>query len=254
VGTRGTNVWLPDTDVLIAEFGDEEAGTLAPVVLRKSKAQNSLTNEFRFDFDYGAVVLEPPPGATVSVAGRELKSRPVRRFQRSGEPVNYMVSADHFNPATLTLAVKKGETLSTNIQLVATLYDVFLEVSPPVAQARLLSSGLVLTNGLNRLPWGPSGRYEVAAAYPRLDGATSSITIKERGVTQALKLNYTVVSFTTRQRGIEVSDGKEKLGAAPLTNLYLRPGTHKFTATSRGIWTTWITNLENGAVETIPLQ
>lgn len=255
VGTAGTNVGLPGTNTLVAEFADPQTGTLAPVILTNAMAARKATNEYRFNFAFGSVSLDTTPRATVSVGGRELTGRPVRRYQIPGEPVTYAFAADHFDSTNLSLVVGNGETLTTNVALKPTLYDVVLEVSPPVAQVRLLSLDLPLTNGLNRLPWG-NGRYDLAATYPRLAGATNSITMTERGVTQAISLAYARVNFATKQRGLQVAEGTDRLGLTPLNDVYLPPGKHTFTFASRAGSTNWTTDLARGASEqfTLPFQ
>jgi hypothetical protein len=247
VGPGGTNVGLPGTNVLIAEFADEERGRLGPVVQTNAAADRTTTNEYAFRFAYRAVDVRVPTGATVAVEGRELSQRPVRRYQALGEAVTYAVAAEHFHPTNLTLRFdQEGDGVSTNVVLTARLYPVILDVAPPVAEVRLLASGVVLTHGPNALPWG-DGRYLVTASHPRLGAVTGVVVLAEQGVTQSLALAHARISIATRQRGLVVSEGTATLGRTPLTNLYLPPGDHRFSFASRAGSTNWGTNLVDGA-------
>ncbi len=254
VGPQGTNVALGGTNTLVARFADPQRGELEPMVVTNARASLTLTNRYRFDSAYGTALLEPPPGSSVSVGGIQLSARPVRRYQVPGQLVTYTVTAPHFDPARVALAIEQGQTEMTNVVLQPALYDVFLNTTPPRLHLRLLASDISLSEGLNRLPWGP-GRYTVVASYPRLGSATNTFLMNEQGVTQALSVAYSEISLATRQRGLRVAEGDDALGFTPLTNLYLPPGAHSFTFTSQfgsefGL-TNWSTNLLAGANEAV---
>ncbi len=256
VGPQGTNVALGGTNTLVANFADPQRGMLDPVIVTNAFASLTLTNHYRFDFAYGTALVELPPGSSVSVGGIQLSARPIRRYQTPGQPVTYVVTAPHFDTAHIALAVGQDQTNATNVVLQPALYNVVLKATPPGLHLRLLSSDTSLSEGLNRLRWGP-GRYTVVASYPHLGFATNTFLMNEQGVTQALSLAYSEISLATRQRGLRVAEGDDALGFTPLANLYLPPGVHTFTFTSQfgsefGS-TNWSTNLLAGANEAVSL-
>ena len=260
IGTNGVLVSVSGTNYLVATYAYDQLGQLAPVILSNVAARVAFTNEYRLDFSFGTVVIRPPPDATVTLGKVGLTQRPdIIRFQPPDEASTYTVSAPHFETTNLPLAVAKGKMLVTNVVLAEKLYDLLLKAAPEVTTITSLPATPPIQRGANKLRWGKDGRYQITVSHPRLQSTTTNVTLAETGMTVDLSLDFAKASIDTRQQGLQVvMDGKENLGATPLPDLYLLPGSHRFVFTppQRGTNVEWSYTFANHStlVTNLPFQ
>ena len=261
VGRDGTNVSLPGTNTLVAEFEDEQLGRLDSQVVREAAPRINFTNRYQFDFEYGVARIRPPEGVTVSVSNLVLTKRPeILRFQKPDAPTVYQFAKLHFLTTNVSVAVARARTnLVENVTLKPKDYPLFVDVQPDDPQVKVICDNWPsVQKGMNSVPWGD---YRIVARHDDLGVVSNRVSLVEEGTaTNALRLPYARVRLSTKQKGLRVvMDGARELGLTPTSRL-IQPGSHAFVftparagGTNKGEWTFNFTNTADIAAD-LPFQ
>lgn len=223
----------PNRDHVLTAVFTNDFGELDPVSTSANLKPAEQTNT-TFQFQFATVDLQPELTNTiVTVAGRTAPLASLRRYHRPSTPLSYSAVAEHYLPATNTVAgLAAGSSLAVPIRLQPRLYPVLTRVGPVDA---------LLTNVATRTPWATGitnvrwGTYTLSLSHPDHPELGTDIqtlvTTTNSTAEQTLWLSHGRVDVVTGQPGLLVKlDGVELKGVTtPLRGRLMKPGVHELT-------------------------
>ncbi len=195
------------------------------------QVQKREIRNYTFKFDAGTVRLESePPGATISINGKQIGATPKTLVQKPDATVSYEVAALNYTPIVKEVRLKNHEYDNrVMLSLARRPADVVLESDPRGAEFFTEGGVALKPNGeYYNIPWGPTN---LVARHRRLGARTNAFDIQPGTVNKfdPVKFIYGTLMLTNLE-GLTIKEGTEEVqsAASPMTASYELPGPHTY--------------------------
>jgi hypothetical protein len=195
------------------------------------QVQKREIKKYAFVFDCGTVRLETePPGATISVNGKEIGTTPKTLVQKPGVTVSYQVASLNYIPTVTDVTLKNHEyDKRVPLSLLREPTSVALVSDPPGAEFYTENGVALKAKGeYYNIPWGPTN---LVARHGRLGARTNALDIVPGKVNKfdPFKFIYGTLILTNLE-GLTVKEGSEEVqnAANSVPVSYEPPGAHTY--------------------------